>query len=401
MVEFLQQLSVGIALLPPYLLFIAIVFVILPTLFAVLLRYSLYRHLQYLGTRVRRLIAGVRQEQQPFIIENLERRFQQASVRLEQINTAALIEGLYSQEQFGFFGFSLRCEPVNYFCRTLPNLLLAFGLLGTFLGITINLANISQTISQVDVNDVGRLVEALDRPLQGMGIAFITSLVAVACSSLLTIVNFIWNTNLAKTNVLNVLEDYLDNVFLPQLPTHNPVKETIERLTSELNSFLSKFGATVEQSIETLAEPIQQVVQNNQQSSQQFEQIYGGFIQSFEKLEKSAVSFHKAANTIEQSGFAEKLSTATTDLAIAQNQFSQSSLVLKRSTQGIEHTLETVQTSVRKVSEVGDELTSLNQKYADITALTQKQIGIEAAVLSEIKLELARLVEKLRDYNDG
>ena len=400
MVE-LQQLGVGIALLPPYLLFIAIVFVVLPTLFAILLRYFLYRHLQYLGTRVRRLLSGVRQEQQPIIVENLEHRFQQASVRLEQINTAALIEGSYSQEQFNFLGFSLRCEPIDYFCRILPNLLLAFGLLGTFLGITINLANISQTISQVDVNDVGLLVEALDQPLQGMGIAFVTSLIAVACSSLLTIVNFSWNTSLAKADLINILEDYLDNVYLPLLSTHNPTRDIIERLAGEFSSFLDKFGATVEQSIETLAEPIQQVVKDNQQRSQYVEQIYSDLIKSFDTIEKSAASFQKAANTIEQSGFAQKLSIATTDLAIAQNQFSQSSLVLKRSTQGIEHTLESVQSSVQKVLELGDELSSLNQKYAQMTVLTQKQINVEAAGLTEIKTELARLVERLREDNNG
>ncbi len=397
MFEFLQQIATGFALLPSYLIVISIVLVILPTIAAILLRYSLYRHLQFLSTRVRRLLGGARQGEQPRIIENLEQRFQQASSQIEQVNTAALIEGIYSREQFSFFGLSLRCEPIDYFCRILPNLLLAFGLLGTFLGITINLANISQTISQIEINDVRSLVQELNQPLQGMGIAFITSLIAVACSSLLTVVNFSWNTSLAKSAIINSLEDYLDNIYLPQLPARNPIGESIDRLVTEFGNFLSKFEDTVGQAIgQSVAVPIQQMVAENQKISKFAEQVYSGLIESSGSLEKSATSFRQAANTIEQSKFAEKLSSATTDLAIAQNQFSQSSLVLKKSTQSIEHTLGTVQSSVQKMLEIGEEISEINKKYATMLALNQKQSALEEDDLNGIKSELNNLVDKLR-----
>ena len=397
MFEFLQQIATGFALLPSYLIVISILLVILPTIVAVLLRYFLYRHLRFLSTRVRRLLGGARQGQQPRIIENLEQRFQQASSQIEQVNTAALIEGIYSREQFSFLGLSLHCEPIDYFCRILPNLLLAFGLLGTFLGITINLANISQTISQVEINDVRSLVQELNQPLQGMGIAFITSLIAVACSSLLTVVNFSWNTSLAKSAIINSLEDYLDNIYLPQLPARNPIGESIDRLVTEFDNFLSKFEDTVGQAIgQSVAVPIQQMVAENQKISKFAEQLYSGLIESSGSLEKSATSFRQAANTIEQSKFAEKLSSATADLAIAQNQFSQSSLVLKKSTQSIEHTLGTVQSSVQKMLDIGEEISNINKKYATMLALNQKQSALEEDDLNGIKSELSNLVDKLR-----
>jgi len=92
------------------------------------------------------------------------------------------------------------------------------------LGITINLAGLSQTISQVEIADIQSLVEQLNQPLQGMGIAFVTSLVAVACSSLLIVINFFWNTTLAKSTLINNIEDYLDNIYLPQFPFNLPWK---------------------------------------------------------------------------------------------------------------------------------------------------------------------------------
>ena len=138
------------------------------------------------------------------------------------------------RKKFKLLGKSFNCESINYFCRILPNLLLSFGLIGTFLGITINLTNLSQTITQVDINDVRNLVEQLNKPLQGMGIAFITSLIAIFCSALLTVFNTIWNSNLAKVELLSLLEDYVDNIYLAQIKSPDPMGENPRSLKSRL-----------------------------------------------------------------------------------------------------------------------------------------------------------------------
>ena len=193
----LQQIANSFALLPPILIGIAIFLVFLPTIIAIFLRFFLYRHLQVLKSRIRRLLAGSRLPKQPRIIEHLEQRFEGINYdNTEQVNTIAVVEGLYNREYFRIIGVSFRCEQIDYVTKVLPNLLLSFGLLGTFLGITINLSNISQTIGRADVTNVGSLVGALEGPLQGMGIAFITSLIAVFCSAFLTVVNLSWNMSI-------------------------------------------------------------------------------------------------------------------------------------------------------------------------------------------------------------
>ncbi|MFM5983468.1 MAG: hypothetical protein ACKO9I_23510, partial [Sphaerospermopsis kisseleviana] len=126
--------------LPPYLIFITVVLVILPSLVTIFLRISLYKYLMDLSNKIQRLIKKQAPGKRLKIIETLEERFKQASQQLEQVNTTALIDQVYSQEKIK--GFT--CEQIDYLCRILPNLLLAFGLLGTFLGITINLSTLSQ-----------------------------------------------------------------------------------------------------------------------------------------------------------------------------------------------------------------------------------------------------------------
>ncbi|WP_287521958.1 DUF4351 domain-containing protein [Okeania sp. SIO2C2] len=234
MVELLQ-------LIPFPLLLLSIVLVILPTIFTAIVRIRLYNYLIFLKSRVRRLIHGVSPSEKPGIIEHLEARFQTASENLEEVNTAALVDGVYSQEKFDFLRFKLRCHQWHYFSQALPNLLISFGLLGTFLGITLNLSTLIQTINQVKATDINNLVEQLQDPIQGMGIAFITSLIAIACSSLLTVINLQCNTNLAREDLISYLEDYLDNILQPTIEGKSRLDKAVKRMVKQQNDFLNKF----------------------------------------------------------------------------------------------------------------------------------------------------------------
>lgn len=378
MFEFITNSIAGFSLLPSYLVVITIFLVIIPTIITILLRFAIFLHLSSLLSKVRKLLKGETLNKSPKIINYLEARMQRGGGQKEKMNTPALIASSYSQEKFSFFGIPLDCESVEEFTRNLPNLLLAFGLFGTFLGITINLANLSQTLTQAELNDVGSLIQELDQPLQGMGIAFVTSLVAVFFSALLTVINFIWNTNIVKISLLNSLEDYLDNVYWLSI---TPVsiesqEETLNKLVNELrrfvNVFPTEFSSTLEQVLEkSIIQPVREITLENQKISQNTEQVYLELRESSLKMAKSSDKFGEAVNILEESRFAEKLSTAVGDLAIAQNQFSQSALILNQSTKSLEDNLELRQKSILKIIRLTEEMTSINEKYNLILNLKQ------------------------------
>ncbi len=364
----MQQLFSILSLIPGYLVFLAIFLVIIPTFLAVLLRFCLFRHLKYLANKVRRLLGGIQLESTPKIITQLEQRLADTSLNPDQINTASVIEGTYSHEKFYFLGLSLGCDFADSFCRILPNLLLSFGLLGTFLGITFNLASLSQTITQIDINDVRNLVEELDRPLQGMGVAFTTSLVAIACSSLLTVLNLLWNTNLAKASLLNSIEDYIDNIYLPKIQPLSSLEEAIAQFSRDFDGMVHKLGDTMENSL----------------------------TRAFDKIQHSAVTFEQAAQALDNSRFPEKLASATNNLAIAQNQFSQSSLVLQKSTQSFEHNLDSMQKLTKKFLELNQKVNEISQQYANLVNLNQEKNIIEQSGFKEMQQELSRLVNHIQ-----
>jgi hypothetical protein len=122
--------------------------------------------------------------------------------------------------------------------RVLPNLLLAFGLLGTFLGITLNLTGISELINLSGGGDVNLSIK-LQKPLESMGIAFITSLIGLVCSSLITVNNIIFNTNIAKFNLISCLEDYLDNILQPTVEGSSRLDKAVNRMVEKQEEFLT------------------------------------------------------------------------------------------------------------------------------------------------------------------
>ncbi|MEL6496150.1 MAG: methyl-accepting chemotaxis protein [Cyanobacteria bacterium J06623_7] len=361
------NLCSSLAIIPGYLIFLAIILVILPTIVAIMLRFCLYGHLKRLAEKSRRLLGGIPPESTPRMIAKLEQRLAGSNLNPDQLNTAAVIEGAYSHEELYFLGLSLNCDFVDRFCRILPNLLLSFGLLGTFLGITFNLTNLSQTIAQVDINDVRNLVEELNQPLQGMGVAFTTSLVAIACSSLLTVLNLFWNTNVVKASLLSSVEDYIDNIFLPKIQPVSSLEEAISQFSQDFDGMVHKLGDTIEASMN----------------------------QAFVKIQTSAATFEHAANTLDSSQFPEKLAAATNNLAIAQNQFSQSSLVLQNSTQSFEHNLVSMQKLTRKFLELNQKVNNIEQHYGSLVNLNQQKNAIEQSGLKEIQQELSKLVKQM------
>ncbi|MCA2723362.1 MAG: methyl-accepting chemotaxis protein [Microcystis sp. M048S1] len=352
-------------LFPPYLIVLTLVLVIFPTVLTLGIRIALYKHLQESTVKVKRLIRGESRGVQPKIISNLENRFKIASSQLDDVNTAALVDGLYHEEQFTFMSKSLSCEKWDYFVRVLPNLLLAFGLLGTFLGITLNLTGIS-TLIDINNVDVQSLGEKLKTPLESMGIAFITSLIGLACSSLLTVINLIFNTNLAKVNLISSLEDYLDNILQPTVEGNSRLDKAVNRMVDKQQAFLTNFHTEVTRVLESsLGKVAKEIADGNQETAKLVTQVCERltetagtlstgattfqrsafelneqvpiitqanreFTQSSQELKNSVLLFKQASELIEKSNFSGNIERFTASLAETQGRFSQSTAILEQ-----------------------------------------------------------------------
>lgn len=395
--------------IPSYLIILTLLIVVLPSIIAVFYRLALHKHLVELEEKVRRLTNRNSPGNLAKIIQELEVRFQDASSNLEHVNTAALIDQVYSREKVG--GFT--CEQIDYCCRIIPNLLLAFGLLGTFFGITSNLATLSQTINQTDATNVSGLITELKKPLEGMSIAFTTSLTGLLFSAGLTIFNAIKNTGLAKYRLICSLEDYLDNIYQPQVQGDTRLDKIVNRMVSQQDEFLTRFGSTVRDAVEhSLGKVAQQIAQGNKEANDLAQQVYQSFYQAagtisaaanefergIEEMNAKSHIFKQSAEIFDRSQFPQKLLAATTDLNTMQERFSQSAASLAETTQFIETAVIEVQRCSQELTNLSRDFQTVNQtslQVLDLHQNNQTSLGEIIPQLQQGAKSFAKAINKL------
>ncbi|NEN93760.1 MAG: hypothetical protein F6K48_34760 [Okeania sp. SIO3H1] len=380
--------------IPSYLIPLVIVLVIVPSVVAILLRILLHFDLVNQGNKVRRLI-NQQSVNKPRFIEYLEDRFTDASSKLEQVNTGALIDQVYSRQRlFGLISY----EQIEYFCRILPNLLVSFGLLGTFIGITINLTSLSQTVSDTNATDVSSLLRELQVPLQGMGIAFTSSLVAILFSAVVTSVNFIFNTSLAKTRLISLIEDYLDNIYLQTIEGQTQLDKVVKAVAYSFEGFLTRFGQTVRVGVESaLQDKIQEIHNANTTTSKLAEQTFVRLGEAAATVAKSSKDFQIAsdkflevAQIFEHSQFPQKLANSTAELANIQSNFSQSTSTLATAVQAIEIVVIELQGYSKRLAKFGEQITSNNQTSLRLLESHQSN-----------QKSLAEMIRQLQEASQG
>ncbi|WP_066426572.1 hypothetical protein [Anabaena sp. 4-3] len=382
--------------IPPYLIFFTFVLVVIPSIGTIILRLALYQHLLSLEESVRRLIDRKSPGEQKKILEEIKYRFKLASKELEQVNTAALVDQIYSREKVWLF----TCEQIDYFCRILPNLLLSFGLLGTFLGITINLSALSQTINQTNASNINELVAQLQKPLEGMSIAFTTSLIGLVFSAILTLFNWLKNTTFVKYRLLSSLEDYLDNVYQPEVQGDTRLDKIVNRMVKQQDEFLTRFGTTVRDAVEqSIGKVAEQISQGNQETVKLAKQVYESFYhaagtiskaadefkQTIAELNEKSQIFKQSAEIFEKSKFPQKLSAATADLSRTQSKFSASAASLADTVTSFATVLQEVQVCNQELIRLGGDIKNLTQTSLEVFALNKSNQSNLEKIIPQIK----------------
>ena len=180
----------------------------------------------------------------------------------QDTNTPAIITSAIRSHM----GFALFCER---FLHNAVSLFVTLGLFGTFLGLSMSVSSLTELISLSNSSEWLGVLESvgggLMSALSGMGVAFYTSLVGVACSILLTILRAIMSPESLRTALENEMELWLDHKAAPRLSTDrvkddadlvnrmigglNAASESMDRAlkdsTSALQNSLNSFNGTV------------------------------------------------------------------------------------------------------------------------------------------------------------
>lgn len=175
----------------------------------------------------------------------------------------------------------------NTFCGRLSGLLLTerylnnavslfvtLGLFGTFLGLSLSVASLTEliTLSSSEewlsiLNSVGGgLVSALS----GMGVAFYTSLVGVACAITFTILRTVFNPSSQREKLETMAELWLDHTVAPGLITDYAaddesrlmqLKDELRAHAAAVESSLNKCAVGIERTLTATAKSLNDVIQ--------------------------------------------------------------------------------------------------------------------------------------------
>ena len=131
-----------------------------------------------------------------------------ATESYSEVNTQAIIEKN--------FNLHLRILALGErFIKNSNTLLITLGLFGTFVGLTAAVAELSGLFIEMDISalmenaGIQTLIRKLIGSLEGMSVAFVTSLVGVGCSIILTILLTIFSAEEARENLMYKLKNIL------------------------------------------------------------------------------------------------------------------------------------------------------------------------------------------------
>ena len=134
----------------------------------------------------------------------------------QEVNTPAIIANGVNTKLGGMLLF-------ERFLNNAVSLFVTLGLFGTFLGLSLSVSSLTELISYSNTSEWLSVLDSvgggLMSALSGMGVAFYTSLVGVACSILLTILRSIFSPAAEREKLEARLELWLDHTVAPSLPT--------------------------------------------------------------------------------------------------------------------------------------------------------------------------------------
>ena len=117
--------------------------------------------------------------------------------------------------------------PRLLFCERFLNnavsLFVTLGLFGTFMGLSLSVSSLTELLALSNTEEWLSILNSvgggLVSSLSGMGVAFYTSLVGVACSILFSVLRTILNPQVQREKLETMTELWLDHIIAPRLST--------------------------------------------------------------------------------------------------------------------------------------------------------------------------------------
>lgn len=190
----------------------------------------------------------------------------------QDVNTPAIIANGINTKLSGM----LLCER---FLNNAVSLFVTLGLFGTFLGLSLSVSSLTELISYSNTSEWLSVLDSvgggLMSALGGMGVAFYTSLVGVACSILLTVLRSVFSTAAQREKLEARLELWLDHSVAPSLPT-DAVKDDVD-LMKQLIKTMENTAKNMDMTLKAATNELRGAIDSSRAPIAAFNKTVDGF----------------------------------------------------------------------------------------------------------------------------
>jgi methyl-accepting chemotaxis protein len=279
-----------------------------------------------------------------------------------EVNTQAIIEKNFNLHLRGL-------ALGERFIKNTNTLLITLGLFGTFVGLTTAVAELAGIFTNLDFTEliensgIQKLISHLIGSLEGMSTAFVTSLVGVGCSIILTILLTIFSAEEARENLMVHIEEYLDNTVAMVVSQDKETEYTMMNniLRETFMEFGDKIQASLKETVEQFGEKLTNVVMDVNVSSQTLDA-------TVEKFDKSLANF--ASNMKDLNEFNVNMRNNIERMDV---NFIKVAEALTKASDIVVANYNSIENFSKNIREAADEMTSYNrQLVSDISKLVSE-----------------------------
>ena len=348
--------------------------------------------------------ASLQAAKQPRLREIRERYIALLS-HVDNINTAEFSAGEIERLSMRIFGRDLTAASANSWINQAPGILISLGLLGTFLGLTVGLSQISGALAPGATSD--QTMKTLSAIVAPMGTAFETSLYGLLLSLVVLIYSQLLGAKTCLEHCESLLSSWLETVLPQELGDKlmTPLKKSIDGLNETVKQLPNVISLSIERGMNAaFAEKLATMFNLNSTIAVEAQNATRQMSAVASNLNESGQDFVMAARVFQQSKFPEALRESVLGLLETKERITDSSESLSARMQEMrdallvmnsqwqllaksaETELETCRLATQQVHQGLTQLQSSSKSLdagVDVTAIAAKQ-------LKETRLEIMR-----------
>jgi len=341
-------------------------------------------------------------------LHSIKQRYISLLPFVENIDAAEFSAGEIERLSIRFLGREVTAAAAHSWIHQAPGILISFGLLGTFWGLTVGLGQISGAVAPGASPQ--QTMTALSAIVAPMGTAFETSLVGLLLSIIVLIFTQLTGARTCLERCESLLSSWLETVLPQELGDKlmTPLKKSINGLNETVKLLPMSISSSVEQAMQAaFAEKLAKMFNVSTTIAVEAQQATRQLSAVASTLNESGQDFVMAATAFRQSNFPAALMEAVNGLLESKERLSVSSDGLSVRMQEVRDGLLAIQAEWQLLARSAqNELETcrvvtqqVQQGMLTLQASSQTLVeGVEVASLATKQLKETRL-EVMRDRN--